>query len=74
MYIERQLENGNSVYGLLFYNHIAFCCYYFIIFLYYLNNDSGASNKKDNDRVDLQTEAKSIPMDSKPANGKTHKH
>ena len=44
-----------------------------LLFLYYLDNDSGASNKKDNDRVDLQIEAESIPMDSKPTNGKTPK-
>ena len=73
MDIERQLENGNSVYGLLFYNYIAFNCYCFTIIFYYLDNDSGAYNKKDNDRVDLQIEAKSIPMDSKPTKGKTRK-
>ena len=28
---ERQLKNGNSVYGLIFDNYIAFCCYYFTI-------------------------------------------
>ena len=43
------------------------------MFLYYLNNDSGASNKKDKDRVNLQIESESIPMDSKPTNGKTRK-
>ena len=43
------------------------------ILLYYLDNDSGASNKKDNDRVDLEIEYESIPMDSKPTNGKTRK-
>ena len=42
-----------------------------LLFLYYLNNDSGASNKKDKDRVNLQIESESIPMDSKPTNGKT---
>ena len=67
------MENGNSVYGLLFYNYIAFNCYCFTIIFYYLDNDSGAYNKKDNDRVDLQIEAKSILMDSKPTNGKTRK-
>ena len=67
------MENGNSVYGLLFYNYIAFNCYFFTIIFYYLDNGSGAYNKKDNDRVDLQIEAKSIPMDSKPTNGKTRK-
>ena len=67
------MENGNSVYGLLFYDYIAFNCYFFTIIFYYLDNDSGAYNKKDNDRVDLQIEAKSIPMDSKPTNGKTRK-
>ena len=44
-----------------------------LLFLYYLDNDSGASNKKDKDRVDLQIEAESIPMDSKLTNGKTRK-
>ena len=44
-----------------------------LLLLYYLDNDSGASNKKDNDRADLQIEAESIPVDSKPANGKTRK-
>ena len=67
------MENGNSVYGLLFYNYIAFNCYFFTIIFYYLDNDSSAYNKKDNDRVDLQIEAKSILMDSKPTNGKTRK-
>ena len=43
------------------------------MFLYYLNNDSGASNKKDKDRVNLQIESESIPMDNKPTNGKTRK-
>ena len=44
-----------------------------LLFPYYLDSDSGASNKKDSDRVDLQIEAESIPMDSKPTNGKTRK-
>ena len=78
MYIERQLENGNSVYELPFYNYIAFYYYYFTIisllfFPYYLDNDLDASNMKNKDRVDLQIEPESIPTDSKPANGKTRK-
>ena len=44
-----------------------------LLFLYYLDNDLGASNTKDKDRVDLQIEAESIPMDSKPTNEKTRK-
>ena len=44
-----------------------------LLFLYYLDNDSSGSNKKDKDRVDLQTEAESIPMDSKLTNGNTRK-
>ena len=44
-----------------------------LLFLYFLDNDSGASNKKDKDRVDVQIEVESIPMDSKPTNGKTRK-
>ena len=44
-----------------------------LLFLYYLDNDSGASNMKDNDRVDLQIETESIPTDNKPTNGKTRK-
>ena len=44
-----------------------------ILFFYYLDNDSGASNKKDKDRVDVQIEVESISMDSKPTNGKTRK-
>ena len=67
------MENGNSVYGLLFYNYIAFSCYYFSIIFYYLDNDSDALNMNDNDREDLQIEAESIPMDNKPTNGKTRK-
>ena len=34
-----------------------------LLFPYYLDSDSGASNKKDSDRVDLQIEAESIPTD-----------
>ena len=63
---------------------IEFTGYFFIIillfiviillsFLYYLDSNSGASNKKSNDRVDLQIEVESIPMDSKPTNGKARK-
>ena len=44
-----------------------------LLFLYYLNDDFGVSNKKGNDRVDLQTEVESFPMVSKPSNGKTRK-
>ena len=44
-----------------------------LLFLYYLDNDSGAANKKGKDRVDLQIESESIPMDCKPTNGKTRK-
>ena len=44
-----------------------------LLFLYYLDNDLGASNTKDKDKVDLQIEAESIPMDSKPTNEKTRK-
>ena len=42
-------------------------------FLYYLDNDLGATNMKDNKRIDLQIEAESISTDSKPTNGKTRK-
>ena len=44
-----------------------------LLFLYYLDNDLGACNTKDKDKVDLQIEAESIPMDSKPTNEKTRK-
>ena len=44
-----------------------------LLFIYYLDNDSTASNKKDKDRVDLQIEAESICMDSKPTSRKTCK-
>ena len=63
---------------------IVFTGYFFIIifvfvvvillsFLYYLDNDLGATNMKDNKRIDLQIEAESISTDSKPTNGKTRK-
>ena len=63
---------------------IVFTGYFFIItllliviillsFLYYLENYSGASNMNDNDRVDLQIDAESIPTNSKPTDGKTRK-
>ena len=63
---------------------IVFTGYFFVIillfiviillsFLYYLDSNSGASNKKGNDRADLQIEVEYIPMDSKPTNGKTRK-
>ena len=63
---------------------IVFTGYFFIIillliviillsFLYYLENYSSASNMKDNDRVDLQIDAESIPTNRKPTNGKTRK-
>ena len=44
-----------------------------VLFFYYLDNYSGALNMNDNDREDLQIEAESIPMDSKPTNGETRK-
>ena len=63
---------------------IVFTGYFFIIifvfvvvillsFLYYLDNDLGATNMKDNKRIDLQIEAESVSTDSKPTNGKTRK-
>ena len=63
---------------------IVFTGYFFVIillfiviillsFLYYLDSNSVASNKKGNDRADLQIEVEYIPMDSKPTNGKTRK-
>ena len=56
-----------------FFTIILFFVIILLLFLYYLDNNSGASNKKGSDRVDLQTEAESIPLDSKPTNRKTRK-
>ena len=59
--------------GYFFIIILLFIVIILLLFYYYLDNHSGASDKKDNDRADLQTEAEFIPMDSKPTNGKTRK-
>ena len=59
--------------GYLFIIILLFIVIILLSFLYYLDSNSGASNKKGNDRVDLQIEVEYIPMDSKPTNGKTRK-
>ena len=59
--------------GYFFIIMLLFIVIILLLLLYYLDNDSGASDKKDNDRADLQIEAEFIPMDSKPTNGKTRK-
>ena len=74
MYIERQLKRMEIVFtGYFLIIILLFIVIILLLFLYYLNDDLGVSNKKGNDRVDLQTEAESFPMVSKPSNGKTRK-